>query len=118
MAEVPTPSMLGSVESALRVAVVSVIHAALLTTCFRYADVCAGEAAPVAEVPTPSMLGSAESAALAAGLFVADFVTHFADTLDIEEPPGFSHLHVRCPASVWMIMHAVQTGITSVQLIC
>ena len=61
----------------------------------------------MAELPTPSMLGSAESAALAAGLFVADFVTHFADTLGIEDPLGFSHLHVSCPARIRTSMPAV-----------
>ena len=42
------------------------------------------------------MLGGAESAALAAGLFVADFVSHFAGMLGVMEAPDFAQLHVSC----------------------
>ena len=69
----------------------SMLSVALLPTLVT----AAGAPAPLEDVPTPAMLGSAESSALAAGLFAADFMSHFAPQLGLTQALSFVQLHVR-----------------------
>lgn len=56
---------------------------------------CAGAAPPAEDIPLPEMMGAEESEALATTLYASDFISQFAEVLELQQGLTFLRLHVR-----------------------